>query len=255
MNPPRDAPAFDFYPERWIAGTRHMTKTERSDYLELLCIQWLEDGLPDDLDRMARIVGHKHAGQLSPQVMEKFPSAEDGKRRNRRLEVERAEQRERIAKAKEKSQKMHTARYGKPCLDAAASTAASNPQAVLEGCPPPTTHLPPLSNEQVMPRGRAIPSGFPETEEQARSMAAAAGVPPDYAATLWHDAEGLGGKDKLGNPVANFGSWAKGCWNRKQEADLGRLPPGKAAQGAPKSTSQSIKTDNWGQAPIKSKNL
>jgi uncharacterized protein YdaU (DUF1376 family) len=251
----KDAPAFDFYPERWIAGTRHMTKTERSDYLELLCIQWLEDGLPDDLDRMARIVGHKHAGQLSPQVMEKFPSATDGKRRNRRMETEREKQRERIATAKEKSKKMHAARYEKQRLEAAANIAASSPQAVLEGCPPPTSHHPPLSNEQVISRGRVIPPGYPETEEQARSMATAAGVPPDYAATLWHDAEGLGGKDKLGNSVANFGSWVKGCWNRKQEADLGKRPPGRAANGAAKSIVPSVKTDNWGQAPIQAKNL
>jgi uncharacterized protein YdaU (DUF1376 family) len=94
--PARDAPAFDFYCERWSHGTRLMTKVERCDYLDLLLHQWTSDGLPADLDLVARLVGYRKGSQISPLVLEKFPIAEDGKRRNARLEMERVKQRVRI---------------------------------------------------------------------------------------------------------------------------------------------------------------
>jgi hypothetical protein len=145
----KDAPAFDFYPERWTHGTRHMTKVERCDYMDLLCHQWTDDGLPVDPDMIARLIGYRKGTQVPPLVLAKFPVADDGRRRNAFLERLRTEQRERIAKAKVKSNQMHASRYGKQCLQRATSSAASSadssPQAVLQACPPPTTHLPPLS--------------------------------------------------------------------------------------------------------------
>ncbi len=42
---PKDAPAFDFYPERWSHGTRHLSKVERCDFLDLLAVQWTENGI------------------------------------------------------------------------------------------------------------------------------------------------------------------------------------------------------------------
>jgi hypothetical protein len=44
----RDAPAFDFYPERWLVGTAAMSDAEQLSYLRLLCHQWTMDGLPID---------------------------------------------------------------------------------------------------------------------------------------------------------------------------------------------------------------
>lgn len=106
----KDAPAFDFFPERWTHGTRHMTKVERCDYLDLLCTQWTDDGLPADVEMIARILGYKKAAQVPPTVIAKFPLAEDGKRRNRLLETIREKQRERIIKSRNKIARMNEAR-------------------------------------------------------------------------------------------------------------------------------------------------
>lgn len=86
----KHAPAFDFYPERWTHGTRHMTKIERCDYLTLLCRQWIDGDLPADVLLIARILGYRKAAKVSPLIMEKFPLSPDGKRRNTDLESIRA---------------------------------------------------------------------------------------------------------------------------------------------------------------------
>ncbi len=92
----KDAPAFDFYPERWSQGTRHMSKVERCDYLDLLGYQWTNDGVPANLKAVATILGYRKEAQIPASVIEKFPVAGDGMRRNKRLEAIREEQRGRI---------------------------------------------------------------------------------------------------------------------------------------------------------------
>lgn len=200
---PRDAPAFDFYPERWIAGTMGMTDVEELCYFRLLIHSWIADGLPKEEKALCRLARMR---KIPPAVLEKFPEWGDGRRRNSRLEKEREKQRHRIALAKEKSQKMHRARYkndhqaeDKQCLDPATSSAYSSSQAVLEGCPPPTSHHS-LSKEretlsdEILPKGCAKrrPTGWPASESQARSSVESAGVSPDLAATFWLHYEGMG---------------------------------------------------------------
>ena len=94
----RDAPAFDFYPERWLVGVAGMSDAEQLAYLRLLCHQWLMDGLPGDVPALKRLGGGKG---VTPAVLAKLPLMPDGKRRNARLEIVREEQRERIAKKSE----------------------------------------------------------------------------------------------------------------------------------------------------------
>ena len=52
------SPAFQFYSKDWLsdANVRAMTHEERGVYMDLLAICWLEDGLPDELPRLARLV-------------------------------------------------------------------------------------------------------------------------------------------------------------------------------------------------------
>lgn len=106
----KDAPAFDFYPERWLAGVADLSDAEQIAYLRLLCHQWLRDGLPVDATALARLAGGR---KLTEAVLAKFPEAEDGKRRNPRLETVRREQRARINKSREKIEKMNSARLAK----------------------------------------------------------------------------------------------------------------------------------------------
>jgi hypothetical protein len=98
----KDAPAFDFFPERWTHGTQGMTKVEKCDYLTLLLLQWTQDGIDNDLPMIATALGYlngKGEGQPSKipaRVLTKFPASSDGKLRNDFLEEVRLAQRERI---------------------------------------------------------------------------------------------------------------------------------------------------------------
>lgn len=105
----KDAPAFDFYPERWLVGTAHLTDAEQLAYLKLLCHQWMRNGLPDDIKVLKRLAGKG----VTAQVLEKFPVGEDGQRRNGRMEQIRQEQRERIRKSRDKIARMNEARLAK----------------------------------------------------------------------------------------------------------------------------------------------
>jgi hypothetical protein len=95
----KDAPAFDFYPERWLAGVAMLSDAEQLAFLRLLCQQWLacDEGLPADPALLKRAAGKG----VTPALLEKFPLCEDGRRRNAKLERIRAEQRERITKKSE----------------------------------------------------------------------------------------------------------------------------------------------------------
>jgi hypothetical protein len=143
-----DAPAFDFYPERWLVGVAGMTDAEQLAYLRLLCHQWLMDGLPADFAALKRLAGRG----VTEAVLSKLPVGEDGRRRNRRLEIIRGEQRQRIAKAQEKGRKMAAGRWSKGTQGDACSNAQallkhepSMPQAMHKECPPLTTHHSPQS--------------------------------------------------------------------------------------------------------------
>jgi uncharacterized protein YdaU (DUF1376 family) len=166
MSDIKSAPAFDFFPERWIAGTRHMSKVERCDYLDLLCFQWTELALPADLQAIARILNYRKPSQISEIVIAKFPISDDGKRRNLRLEVVRTEQHDRMFRRKVGAAIAHAKVNGverltdeeRKILEASgnlvggvlvvkkqgrntpASKVASNAASNL---PPPTTHHPP----------------------------------------------------------------------------------------------------------------
>jgi hypothetical protein len=152
----RDAPAFDFYPERWLMGTAHMSDGEQITYLRLLCHQWMMQGLPDDAGTLKRLGGR---------VLEKFPVQKDGRRRNKRLEILRNEQRERIAKCSEQRRQAALKRWGlKPAgktppskktvtespldLSACGRIAGADASALRPECPPLTTHLPPHESER-----------------------------------------------------------------------------------------------------------
>lgn len=162
--PTKCAPAFDFYPERWTHGTRHMTKTERCDYIDLLCHQWTENGLPDDLDMIARLLGYKKPAQIPPLVLEKFPVSDDGRRRNQRLESERVKQIARIDKKRYGAAKTNEKRWGKRPEELSLSDRIATHERVdIESPPPSSDHPPPLLPPTPQGGGRAAKRA-PQTE-------------------------------------------------------------------------------------------
>lgn len=145
----KDAPAFDFYPERWLAGVQVMSDPEQLAYLRLLCHQWMMQGLPEDQATLKRLAGGKGVTEF---VVGKFPLEPDGKRRNRRLEEIRKQQRERIAKSREKISKMNDARLAKmglkgPLQDDLQEHHKNPLERVLTSSSPLTTH--PLEESNI----------------------------------------------------------------------------------------------------------
>ena len=147
----KSAPWFDFYPERFIAGTAIMELAERGAYITLLCHQWLAGSLPEDPRILARLVG----GEVALAVLEKFPVCDDGKRRNAKLESVRAEQMARMLKSKEKAQKAASARWSQNAPSNAQamhkhtpSISSKDAEAMLEECLPHPSSLIPHPNTQ-----------------------------------------------------------------------------------------------------------
>lgn len=89
-------PGFLWMPRDWLSNSkvRAMTLEERAIYFDLLCQSWLDDGLPDDVDELARIVGVDRIrfGSAWERIRRQFAVGADGKLRNPRLESEREKQ-------------------------------------------------------------------------------------------------------------------------------------------------------------------
>jgi hypothetical protein len=66
-----------------------------------------------------------------------------------------------------------------------------------------------------------LPRGFPKTEPEARTAAAFAGCPEDFAALTWNKAMGRSGHDAKGQPIASWRHYLAAEWsmNRSREAE------------------------------------
>lgn len=81
-HPKRQAPAFQFYADDFIAGTVDMSPSDVGAYIRLLCYQWSRGSAPALPEKMQRVAGCI----VSDDVIAKFPLCADGNRRNPRLE-------------------------------------------------------------------------------------------------------------------------------------------------------------------------
>ena len=91
-------PAFQFYADDFLAGTLELSQAEVGSYIRLLCHQWNRGSIPVEPEKQQRLAG----GPVSDDVLAKFPVWDDGIRRNRRLEEERAKQAEFREKQRQK---------------------------------------------------------------------------------------------------------------------------------------------------------
>ncbi len=202
----KDAPAFDFFPERWLSGVAMFSDAEQLSYLRLLCHQWIMGGLPDNVTALKRLAGKG----VTPELLRKFPVGDDGQRRNARLEIVRAEQRERIIKRRLGSALTNAARYGFDSLsdeDKALVLASPKGRQFLATTlgsevgsevaktsltprhhPPPTTH--PISSPHTQSAGAYDPGFWPDPREYpALSVVeqwADASQTPAECAAKWH---------------------------------------------------------------------
>lgn len=228
--PIKDAPAFDFYPERWLAGVAEFSDQDQLVYLRLLCHAWLRDGLPADDDALKRLAGRK----VSPVVLAKFPIGEDGVRRNGMQERIRDEQRKRIAKRREGANKTNSKRWGKDVASESLSDHSATPERVDIESPPPTTHHPPHDKDLS---ARGVP-----TIEQVKQWAESIMAPSDCAEVWWNEMEGAGWVDARGRPViqprpaftAYATKWKANDYRSKSNAHKPPTPPTSGTSGANK---------------------
>jgi uncharacterized protein YdaU (DUF1376 family) len=98
MNPPAP-PAFQFYPDDFIAGTCDMSPREVGVYILFLCVAWSKGSLPNDekrlfiLARTSNEPENEAANEAAVRyvVSDKFVVCHDGRLRNERLEKVREE--------------------------------------------------------------------------------------------------------------------------------------------------------------------
>lgn len=88
------APAFQFYANDFMDGTRFMDANAVGLYIRCICTQWTQGGIPADLPTLARGVNCElhEVEKAWPQIKQKFELGPDGLLRNPRLERSRERQ-------------------------------------------------------------------------------------------------------------------------------------------------------------------
>lgn len=88
-------PAFQMYANDFITGAMTMSLAERGAYATLMCQQWDKGGIPDDPDKLARLMvcDRSEAVLIWDAIRSKFERGPDGLYRNQRIETERKKQR------------------------------------------------------------------------------------------------------------------------------------------------------------------
>jgi uncharacterized protein YdaU (DUF1376 family) len=146
------SPAFQFYPADFLMGALTFTLAERGAYISLLCYQWDNGSVPDDLATLGVIFNTKRAEtkRIWEKIQQKFPQTPDGVRCNSRLEIERKKQEEFKRTRAENGAKggrpkstrfpesklPETTRLAKPNLDESSLSSSSSSIRKREATPP-----------------------------------------------------------------------------------------------------------------------
>lgn len=93
-----DLPWFPFYPADWLLSptVRQMPYDVRGAFVELLCYQWREGGLPIGVEEIEALTGVP--GRLVKKCLPHFPKANAHRRSNAKLAKVRTEQKSKRAK-------------------------------------------------------------------------------------------------------------------------------------------------------------
>jgi uncharacterized protein YdaU (DUF1376 family) len=112
---PCTSPAFQVYVRDWIISTRHLSGDARAAHFDLLCYGWEGEGVPDDTTALAAMCALTPAKfrKAWAEIEQKWPLAEDGRRRNPRQEEQRNELREYRQSQSAAGKKGAEARWGK----------------------------------------------------------------------------------------------------------------------------------------------
>lgn len=179
------SPAFQFYPKDWLSDPEvvRMTLEERGAYMQLLCYCWLEGGIPNDVDELAKLCGvtRRRMQKLWKTLGPRFEF--DGKTaevlRNPRLERERKAQNEHRERRREAGRRGAASRWGKRTKRPAPAEPAGvvhNGNAIdlplaNDGSPSPT----PVRTPPTPPAARAAPAESPAPDQRGELRSASEG--------------------------------------------------------------------------------
>lgn len=216
-------PAFQFYPDDFLAGCLDLTPAEVGAYIRLLCVQWSRGAIKPDPDRLAMLAG----GEVSDAVLEKFETGEDGLLRNARLESERAKQaeyRERQAangrrggrpkKATGKPEESQKEPKINPTLFSGLSETKAN------GNPNKSSPSPSPSPSPISTNTRPNQRRRPKDLKECLAMADRIGWDHESATQWYNDQEAAGWRDANGYEHGNWPKLMAGArdWQRDRKA-------------------------------------
>ena len=247
------APAFQFYADDFLAGTIDMSPAEVGAYIRLLCYQWSNGSIPADLKKLRRIAG----GPVSPEVLEKFISAGDGRLLNQRLELERQKQADFREKQRQKGIQSGAARRAgaEPRLNHGSAPVRTAVQP-KPNSPSPSPSSSPSPEDNTTLRGE-LPSGCAsearaqgnQTPNRVRAdawpsldhvlgVADMRGIPADCAEKWWLEHDARGGLDARGQAIARWESSLQAyavSWRAHEQRDRHRRSASCRQRTAPES--------------------
>lgn len=218
------SPAFDFYPERFWFAVEGWTDSEIVRYWRLLSQQWMRDGLPTELSELQELA----RGKVSERVLQKFPIAADGRRRNTFMEKGRADQMERMAASKFKNTRAAWLKHHKnepipqhletrkafdewvACgmPESSHRDATGMPQGgikqelgIAQASPP--THHSPLTTSFKTTTPRASAGSWP-TEDEVAKYGVSVMAPLECCAKFWNEMEACGWVNRHGHPLTDW---------------------------------------------------
>ncbi len=223
----RQAPAFQFYADDFLAGTMNLTDAEVGLYIRLLCIQWSAGSVPNDPAEAAQ---YGRGDTPTGRVLAKFEACDDGQRRNARLEAVRAE----ADAFRDKQTKNASTRWHQSGNATALPPHESGiGLASVWQCSPspsPITKTTHTTREEggdwagdegkpLPPMPQAPPSATPPPPaakvpslEDAKAHAATIACSPEEAERFWHHFEASGWIDKHGRAIASWRSRLTKWW-------------------------------------------
>ncbi len=210
-------PAFQFYPDDFLAGTSDMSAEEVGAYIRLLCHQWSKGSIPNDEERAGRMAGLIGSPSLR-YVLAKFSPCDDGQLRNKRLEEvrdESAQYRTRQAQSGAAGAAKRWAgrrKDGNPIGGAngnAMATPLATPMANRwpeDSSPPP----PPSIERDSIGEGK-----WPKLDE-VLTVASMRGIPATAAEAFWNHFEAQGWQTKDGLPIVSWQPKLASWWVNEQ---------------------------------------
>jgi hypothetical protein len=208
-------PQFDFFPRDFLASTIGWPASARGHYITLLSVQWEQGGLPADLARIDAITPGVAADWADLEV--KFPICDDGKRRNPRLEKERA-----YREAKSTAGKMgNAARWGERQI---ANGSQTDRKPIAEGIANGIAKRSPPSPSPSPSPVLGKNSHTPREASEDFSRPGWAAVAFDEFVAVWNETQRAAPWKQLTAPAGWVDAAAAPGWLDKSKAALAHLP-------------------------------